>query len=255
MLKFSPSLDAVLGNTGLSFADRIRASKKLGFPAFEFWSWWDKNIDEVDAVRQEVGIEVASFCTKFVSLVQPEKRSAYLEGLEQSVEVAGRLGCPFLISQTGNLLQNVPREAQHESLVQGLKASAPILEKNGVTLIVEPLNVLVDHAGYYLVESSEAFQMVSEVNSPNVKIVFDIYHQQITEGNLIPNITNNMDKIAYFHVADHPGRRDPGTGEIHYHNVLRAIKDTGFDGYVGLEYFPQMNGLESLERFLQTYAS
>jgi len=114
-------------------------------------------------------------------------------------------------------------------------------------LVIEPLNVLVDHPGYYLTTSAEGFEILDEVDSPNVKLLYDIYHQQVTEGNLIATITSHIAQIAHFHVADVPGRHEPGTGEINWVNVLRAIDEAGYAGYVGLEYMPTGATVESLE--------
>jgi hydroxypyruvate isomerase len=131
-------------------------------------------------------------------------------------------------------------------LVEGLRQAAPLLETAGIKLVIEPLNEKVDHPGYYLVHSAEAFEVVDEVASPNVKVVFDIYHQQISEGNLIPNIVANIDKIGHFHAAGQPGRNELGSGEINYAEVFAAIKRTPFQGFVGLEYWPKRDPADGL---------
>ncbi len=131
-----------------------------------------------------------------------------------------------LISQVGDFRPGVSREAQHQCLVDGLKEAAPILEEAGVTLVIEPLNELVDHAGYYLIRSDEAFQIIEEVDNPRVKVVFDIYHQQISEGHVISTITTNIDKIAHFHAAGNPGRHELTIGELHYPSIFEAINKT-----------------------------
>jgi hydroxypyruvate isomerase len=123
-------------------------------------------------------------------------------------------------------------------LVDGLKEAAPLLESGEITLVIEPLNELVDHPGYYLVRSDEAFEIVGKVGSDRVKVVYDIYHQQISEGQLIANITSNIDKIAHFHAAGNPGRHELPRGELDYRSIFAAIAQTDYDGYVGLEYWP-----------------
>jgi hydroxypyruvate isomerase len=128
-----------------------------------------------------------------------------------------------------------------------LKHVAPLFEKSGITLVLEPLNILCDHMGYYLASSYEAFEICNVVGSKNIKVLYDIYHQQITEGNLIPTIRKYFDLIGHFHVADVPGRNEPGTGEINYRNVFRAIEDLGYDKYVGLEYSPTIDTAETLK--------
>jgi hydroxypyruvate isomerase len=145
----------------------------------------------------------------------------------------------------------VPRDDQHRSLVEGLRACVPYLRDAGVTLLVEPLNTAVDHSGYYLSGSDEAFDVIDEVGDPHVKLLFDIYHQQITEGHLIARITRNIDKIGHFHAAGNPGRHELDSGEIHYPAVFRAIDASGYDGLIGLEYFPLGEPLDGVRRALE----
>ncbi|MFD0674147.1 hydroxypyruvate isomerase family protein [Cohnella sp. GCM10027633] len=252
-MKFSVSIHASLNAKDLSTADKIRKSAELGFPAFELWTWWNEDVDEVSRVAKENGIEIGSVCTKFVSLVDPSMREAYLTGLRESIAAARRLGCRYLISQTGDVIPGSSRADQATSLIGGLKAAAPLLEEAGITLVVEPLNTLVDHPGYFLEKADEAADLVRAVGSPNVKMLYDVYHQQVTEGDLIRTIRRHREEIAYFHIADHPGRHEIGTGEIHYANVLQAIKDTGYDGYIGLEYFPKGDAEFALRKFMEQF--
>jgi len=236
-LKFSPNLNIFFQD--VPFPDRIAKVAALGYKQAEFWGWWDQDVDAIAAAAKKSNVAIAAFCTKFISLVDASKRAEYLEALQETIDVAAKLNCRTLISQVGNELPGVPRCEQHASLVAGLAASAPLLAKAGVTLTIEPLNLLVDHAGYYLARSDEAFEVIREVNSPNVKVLFDIYHQQITEGHLIRNIRDNAQLIGHYHIADNPGRGEIGTGEINYPNVLKAVEETGYQGYVGVELFPK----------------
>jgi hydroxypyruvate isomerase len=236
-LKPSVCIDAVL--EGQSLETALNAVAACGANAFEFWCWWEKDLESMLKLRDHLGLQIAACCTKFVSLVEPRLRDDYLAGLSASIATAQRLGCPTLISQVGDFVVGVSRSAQHESLVAGLRESAELLVGSGVTLAIEPLNELVDHAGYYLIRSDEAFQIIEQVGSPHVKVTFDIYHQQISEGHLIHNILQNIDKIAHFHAAGNPGRNELTRGEIHYPNLFEAIRQTDFDGYMGLEYWPK----------------
>lgn len=235
-LKPSVCIDAVLGK--FSYDDALRIVTEAGIDAFEFWGWWDKDLTKLLAARDSQKLAISACCTKFISLVDTATRDDYLQGLEESIAAAKKLNCPTLISQVGDFREGVLRSAQHNCLVEGLKAAAPMLEDAGVTLVIEPLNELVDHAGYYLIRSDEAFQIIDQVGSPRVKVVFDIYHQQISEGHLIHNITSNIDKIGHFHAAGNPGRHELTRGEIHYPSVFEAIRETDYSGYVGLEYWP-----------------
>lgn len=243
-LRPSVCIDAVLEN--LSDTQAIEAVKQVGIGAFEFWGWWDRDLTNLVQAKDAAGLEVSACCTHFVSLTDANRRSEYLEGLQQSIEAASRIGCKTIISQVGDALVGRSRASQHASLVDGLRAAAPLLEEANVTLVIEPLNLLVNHPGYYLVESAEAFEIVEAVGSPSVKVVFDIYHQQVSEGNVIHNLVTNIDKIGHFHAAGNPGRNELTRGELNYRQIFQAIQETDYDGYVGLEYWPIEDPLEGL---------
>ena len=243
-MNFSICIDSIFG-TCTNPVDSIATLKKIGFDTYEFWSWWDKDISIIERTQADLGLSLSALCTKFISLTEKEARDSYLKGLQETIEIAKQLKSKIIISQVGSELPNIERGYQHESIVEGLKAAAPFLEDAGLTLAIEPLNTIVDHPGYYLSTISEAAEILEEVNSTNVKILFDIYHQQISEGNLISNIQNHIDKIAHFHAAGNPGRGTILEGEINYLAVFNAINHTNFTGAIGLEYFPMFKDAES----------
>lgn len=242
-MKYSVCIDALY--QGRDVLEGIRETKEAGIGAVEFWSWWDKDIERIAAEKERLHLEVAAICTKFASLVDPSQHEAYLEGLRESIEAARRLGCRRLISQVGADTGKA-REQQRAALCQGAKRAAKLLEGTGITLVLEPLNTAVDHVGYYLSSSTEAFEIIEEVGSERVKVLFDIYHQQITEGNIIRNIRGNISKIGHFHAAGCPGRHELDTGELNYPNIFQTIQEAGYAGYIGLEYFPERPASEGL---------
>jgi hydroxypyruvate isomerase len=122
---------------------------------------------------------------------------------------------------------------------------APLAEKAGVTLVLEPLNVYVDHPGYFLDGSAAGFDLVRAVGSPRIKLLYDIYHMQVMEGNIIQTLTSNLDVIGHVHVADVPGRHEPGTGELSYANIFEALRQAGYDKYVGFEFEPTVPSEEA----------
>ncbi|NCO41020.1 MAG: hydroxypyruvate isomerase [Armatimonadetes bacterium CG_4_10_14_3_um_filter_66_18] len=244
MLKISSCIEMILGD--LAHHERIRAAAPTGIDAVEFWGWQGKDLDAVEAALKDTGLPLAAFGCGGGSLVEAGNRDNFVAAVKESLAVSQQLDCWTMIVTTGQELPDVSREAQHAAVVDALKAAAPLAEDNGVTLVLEPLNVLVDHKGYFLVTSDEGLQIVEEVGSANVKLLYDIYHQQISEGNLIPTIQNQWQKIGHFHAADHPGRFEPGTGEINYLNVFAAIHRQGYDKYVGMEYRPTKDALETL---------
>ena len=253
VLRPSVCIDAVFG--GMAPRQALSQVSQAGIDAFEFWGWWDKDLDAIDAARAEFGLELSACCTRFITLVDPKQRDEYLLGLRESIEAARQLGCRTLISQVGDFLPQVSRQDQHDSLVDGLREAAPMLEAAGVTLVIEPLNELIDHPGYYLVRSDEAFKIVDTVGSPNVKVVFDIYHQQISEGQLIANLTANIDRIGHFHAAGNPGRHELTRGELHYPSIFAAIQETTYEGFVGLEYWPVDDALTGLKEVASWFQS
>jgi hydroxypyruvate isomerase len=247
-MRLSVCIDAVFH--GKDFLEGMKTVKEAGYQAYEFWLWWDKDIKAVYKAQKALGLEAAAFCTRFISLLDPGLRKDYIQGLNETLEVAKYLDCKTIISQVGYEIEGVSREAQHKSIVNGLKEAAPLLERAGAMLVVEPLNVLVNHMGYFLSSSREAFDIIDEVGSPHVKVLYDIYHQQITEGNLISTITANIPKIGHFHAAGNPGRHEITTGEINYPEVFSAIQNTGYKGFIGLEYHPLNDPAEGLKQVL-----
>ena len=127
------------------------------------------------------------------------------------------------------------------------------MAKANLTAIIEPLNSLVNHKGFFLTTCVEGSKLVREVDNPRVKLLFDIYHEQVQEGNVIRTLTAAADIVAVFHIADNPGRNDPGTGEINYPNVYKAIQKSGYTGYVAMEYLPIGDQVDSLTRSLNGF--
>jgi len=239
------------------FVDRIAKVKESGIGAFEFWGWSGVDLDAVLAAKEATGLDLAALCVDSSdpevksgmskgSLVNPECREAFIAAARETIGVATRMGAPTIIATVGNEKDHLTRDEQHQSIIDGMKAVAADAEAAGVTFAIEPLNTLVNHKGYYLWSSAEGFDICRAVASPAVRLLFDIYHQQIMEGNLIQNITENIDLIGHFHSADVPGRHEFGTGEINYAKVIEAIDATDYPGYIGLEYGPTGDAAASL---------
>ena len=261
MLQLSVCIELIFADR--DFPARIDAVAEAGLPAFEFWGWRDKDIPAIIECQERHGLEVVGLSLDPpVCLLEGDAIPAFVQGVRESCRVARQLGCKRLMAH----VQEVPwgagrpwysclgdeqgrarRRAQHENIVRAFKEASPIAEGEGVTLLVEPLNTLVDHAGYFIGSSWEGFEIVQEVDSPAVRLLFDVYHMQISEGNVINNLTGHIDLVGHLHVADVPGRHEPGTGEINFLNVLSAAKRAGYDGYVGLEYTPSGDAVASLK--------
>ncbi len=248
-MNLSLCIGAYAGKDEIYHLEKI---KEHGFHGLECYAWWElPDLKRLAKEQERIGVGISATCTRFISLVDESMRDAYIAGLRETIEACRTLGVRSIISQTGNELDGVPRETQRRTMVETLKRCAPLLEETGLVLELEPLNGLVDHRGHFLQRSDESVSVVDEVGSANVKLVFDVYHQQITEGNVIRNATGYADRINHYHIADNPGRKQPGTGELNYVNILRAIRDAGFDGYVGLECGYTIDTDAALEQFKQ----
>lgn len=237
---------------GMDFCDAIRKVAELGFDAIETYNWKELDKEAVKRTCEETGVEFVSMCTTEFNMTDPERRQLWLDGLKESCEAAKEMGVKHIITQVGQDM-GTRRDFQHDSIVAALKAAKPILEETGVTVMIEPLNTYVSHPGYYLWSSVEGFDIVREVNHPLVKVIYDIFHQQVMEGNIITNITNNLDCIAHIHCAGHPGRNELQYGENDYKVIFNEVDKAGYKGCYSLEYWPLLPPVESLETFKKIY--
>lgn len=181
-------------------------------------------------------------------MINPAEHDAMVEQFQRNVEIAKVLGCKRLIGLSGNVDETMTHDEMTQNVLSCLERLAPIAQDNDVVIVMEALNTLVDHGGYFLTRTDQTVELLKALNSPNVKMCFDIYHQQITEGNVIRNLSENIDWIGHFHVGDNPGRQEPGTGELNYTNIFKAIAATDYDGFVRLECGNSKNPVRALHR-------
>lgn len=221
--------------------ERIEQIAAYGFRAFESLGaggWDDK--EAVRAKCEELGMKIGAIGAGGTiggwGPNNPEYHERFADSVKQSIENAKKLGTKTLLALTGADRKGVSKEEQMESLVKAGRMVAPMLEDAGMTMVWEILNVLVNHPGYFLVYSKDASELVKQTDRPSVKCLYDIYHQQISEGNLIENIKRYVKEIGHFHFADVPGRHEPGTGEINYKNVFKGIWEAGYRGIVACEF-------------------
>ena len=237
-----------------NFPERIAATKRAGYDAFEFWSWLNKDMNAIVEAKEKSGLECAAFGAAGGTLLDPANHQKYADTLSQAAEWAkklrggadGRGALPALIVTTGNTLPDVPREKQWDDLRRGLEGVAKAAEAGGVVAVLEPLNSKVNHKGYFLDHVPDGIRLVEEIGSPSLRLLYDMYHGQIMDGDVISTLEQNIDKIGHFHVADVPGRHEPGTGELNYANIFQRIDATGYKGFVGLEYHPSADHAASL---------
>lgn len=264
-LRYAPRLDflgsASQGEQALPWARRLEIFAEHGFAATEYNGLMNHPLSEVEAMRKKLdslGMQMGIFVANpkgwnEAGMVLPEQREAFLAQVRQALtyhKVIGNDRCTVI---TGPEKVGLPRGQQRINVIEALRRAADLLEKTELTLVVEPLNQWVDHAGYFLSTSEEAAEVMHAVNSTHIKILFDIYHQQITEGNLINNIRRYYQYIGYFQVGDVPGRREPGTGEVNWKNVFKAIYDLGYKGILGMEHGLSVPGMAGLLKCFDEY--
>lgn len=248
-LRFSVCVEMIFRDR--PFLDRLDLVAASGAPGYEFWGLAGKDPPAIAERARRLGLSCAGLVgSGGVPLVDSERRRDFLDGLGRAVETAKLLGATTLIVTTGQALPNVERSRQHEAIVGGLRAAAPILEDAGLRVVLEPLNTKIDHPGYYLDSTTEGLEILDEVGSPAVKLLYDCYHAQIMEGDLIRALTANLARIGHVHLADNPGRHEPGTGEIAYRNVFAALDVAGYADYLGLEYRPLGDPLTAVRETL-----
>ncbi len=240
----------------LPYEERVVRVAALGFPAFEFWGWKNKDLGAIKAAMEKTNLPLAAFCIEpNSSLNRRNYQTELVQGMRETAYMAHDLGCSTIIATIGNTYDDESYEITRRRVVRNLAAVAKVAEHNGLTIVIEPLNTLVDHHGYWMAHMAQAVDIVDEVGSPAVKILDDLYHQQITEGNLINNLTTYIGRIGHFHSAGNPGRHELVGGEQDFRAIFKAIDATGYTGYVGLEYSPALDTTVSLVQALSLVES
>ncbi len=261
-LKFAPHDGMFKNLAGASILDQLNFIADQGFAAFEDNEMRNRGIQEqksIASLMQKRNLEMGVFVAHTIYWKEPnlasgnkEKRNEFLNEIKSSVEVAKRVHAKWMTVVPGHVDLTKNSAYQTENVIETLKQASAILEPHGLIMVLEPLNFR-DHPGLFLTESPQAYQICKAVNSPSCKILFDIYHQQIQEGNLIPNIEKCWDEIAYFQIGDNPGRKEPTTGEINYKNVFKFIFDKGYNGILGMEHGNSMTGKKGEEAVINAY--
>jgi hydroxypyruvate isomerase len=261
-LDYAPHLGMFSSHAGEDPIDQLNFMADQGFKAFEDNGMKGRTValqEEMAATMAKRNIRMGVFVAHTIYWTKPNLASGdkdlqneFLKEIRESVEVAKRVNAKWMTVVPGYVDQRQNKQYQTANVIESLKRAADILEPHDLTMVLEPLNFR-DHPGLFLSESPQAYQICKAVNSPSCKILFDIYHQQIQEGNLIPNIEASWDEIAYFQVGDNPGRNEPTTGEINYKNVFKYIHSKGFDGIVGMEHGNSLQGKKGEIAVIEAY--
>jgi hydroxypyruvate isomerase len=244
------AVNAEIWWSSLPFMERVRRTHAAGFPAIEFWPLKGKPLQELKAFCAETGLEVAQFTAWGFSpgMNEPKEHDRFLSTIEETLKTAAELKCRKMTVVAGNDIAGRSQREMHDACIAALKRAAPMAEAANVMLILEPMNIRKDHKGHCLYGSPDAVRICREVNSPMVKINWDFYHMQISEGDLCRRLKEGFDQFGYAQIADNPGRNEPGTGEVQYGRVLRALEELGYRDYIGLECWPRDGEEKAIER-------
>lgn len=254
-MEFGICLEMVFQNIPLR--DRFARAAACGFRRVEMWypvgGSFDGSPDDLAALARDHNLTITNTLCGAPgagALTNPADRDSWLAGARAALDFNRRAGIPAAIVCTGNTIPELSDAAMLASVVEGLRRLLPHAHEAGVTLLLEPLNTLHDHPGYWLTSSDRAAHICRILDSPNMKMLFDCYHQQIMEGDLLDHITRNLDVIGHFHSAGVPGRHELFLGEINYPYLVREIDRAGYAGTFGIEYTPTLPDDESLRRTL-----
>jgi hydroxypyruvate isomerase len=246
-----------------AFEEKLEAAARSGFESVqmvgEYADWTDADVDRVKKLARslrlgmDVLIATPNWPTRPVSMVDPAQRDNFLADVRAAIRYAQKLEVPQVLLMSGNAIPGRTHEEQYASLLEGCKRAGDLVAAANLTAIVEPLNSLVNHKGFFLTTCVEGAKLIRQVDNPHVRLLFDIYHEQVQIGNVIRTLTEAANVVSVFHIADNPGRNDPGSGEINYPNVYTAIRKTGYRGYVAMEYLPLGDQVQSLTRALNDF--
>jgi hydroxypyruvate isomerase len=261
-LKYAPHFGMFEAHAGKDLVDQLKFAAEQGFTAWEDNGMPGRPVDEQERVAKEMqrlgmtmGVFVAmgDFQNVTFASPKPEVRADIVAKAKAAVEVAKRVNAKWTTVVPGRYDVGLEWDYQTANVVDNLEAMCEVLEPAGLVAVLEPLNAWTDHPGLFLTKVPQAFQVCRAVGSPSCKILFDMYHQQITEGNIIPNIDRAWSEVAYMQIGDNPGRKEPGTGEMNYRNIFRHIHGKGYVGLLGMEHGIAGKGKEGEAALLAAY--
>jgi hydroxypyruvate isomerase len=261
-LKYAPSIGMFREHAGREITDNIKFCNDMGFRAMFDNGLMGRPVEDQVKIAnemQKLGMELGPFVlyadfavTSFV-LNKPETREMLVNKMKEGVEVAKRTGVKWALVVPGRYDEKLHRDFQTGNVIDNLRYCCDVMEPAGLTIVLEPLNTLTNHPGLFLTGIPQTYAICRAVNRPVCKMVNDIYHQQITEGNLIPNIESAWNEIGAFHCGDNPGRNEPGTGEINFKNVFKYIYKKKYEGVICMEHGLSNKTKEGEARCIQAY--
>jgi hydroxypyruvate isomerase len=264
-LRYAPHFGMFRQHAGADLVAQLEFMRAEGFTALEDNGMKGRSVadqERIGAAMTRLGMQMGVFVAHEIAWNESNltsgdaaKREAFLQQVRDSVDVAKRVNAKWMTVVPGHVDRRLDITYQTANVIETLKRACAILEPHGLVIVLEPLNTRRDHPGQFLTHIGQAHAICKGVGSPSCKILYDMYHQQITEGNIIPNIDLAWNEVAYFQVGDNPGRNEPGTGEVNYRNVFRHIHAKGFTGVVGMEHGNSKPGREGERAVIDAYVS
>jgi hydroxypyruvate isomerase len=245
-MKLSLCLETIFADR--PFVDRMRAASSLGYPAIEFWDWRSKDLASIGEAAARLNLAIAGISgNRQHALIDPDARPGLLVEMGRVFRVAQQMRCSHVMMLSDVLaadcsavpVPSLSEEEKFENMVDGLRLLDQPAADAGVMLLLEPLNTVLDHRGYFLNSSQVGFEVVRKVDSPRVKLLYDIYHMSMMGEDVMAQIRSHIHEVGYLHVADMPGRHEPGTGKIDYRAIGDWLKQVRFESFIGMEFFPQ----------------
>lgn len=259
-LDYAPHQGMFASTAGKNFLDEIKYIHELGFRSIEDNGMPGRSVDEQTKIGEllaKLGMRMGVFVVpkggngaNTLAAGKQEHVDIFIKGVKESLEIAKRVNAKWVTVVPGDYQRNLPIGVQTANVIEALKRGAEILEPHGVTMVLEPLS---DTPDLFLRFTDQTYEICKAVGSPSCKILFDAYHQQKNEGNLINLMNLCWSEIAYVQVGDNPGRQEPTTGEINYKNVFKWLKEKGYTGVVGMEHGMSKKGVEGEKALLAAY--
>ena len=263
-LKYAPHYNMFRNLAGPDYVAQLKFAADQGFTAWEDNGMMRRSVEEQKNIAKtmaDLGIEMGVFVAEgdfskptFVGR-DKQLREQVLNNIDKAIETAKRVNAKWMTVVPGAYDRGMEWDYQTANCIELLKRCSEKLEPHGLVMVLEPLNWWANHPGLFLHKIPQAYLICRAVGSPSCKILFDIYHQQITEGNLIPNMDRAWSEIGYFQCGDNPGRKEPGTGEINYRRVFEHIHSKGFEGIVGMEHGNSKKGNEGDQAVIDAYVA
>lgn len=261
-LAYAPHFGMFQAHAGEDLIDQLKFMADEGFTAMEDNGMMSRPVDVQEKIAAEMArlklrmgvfVAYAEFGARSFVLNPKSVRKQLVSRMQEAVEVGKRVNAKWCTVVPGQFDIETEWDYQTANVIDNLKYCAEVLEPHGIAMVLEPLNAWTDHPGLFLTKVPQAYQICKAVNSPSCKILDDLYHQQITEGNLIPNLDKAWSEIAYIQVGDNPGRKEPTTGEINYLNVFRHLHEKGYTGIIGMEHGNSKDGKAGERAVIDAY--